>query len=161
MQEVVEPLTVIVEFSIGLAGFAGIIAAFDRQRIRMDPVLRFRFIILIITAFSPGFLALTGICALYFDLPVDDALRAASGLALLVLVAMLGYGAFGKPPGLPMLMLVFMFIVSALNICLHGYNVLVVPEHITGVFLLALVLMLLQAAVVFAVTALARYQETH
>jgi hypothetical protein len=158
MQDIVEPLTIIAEFSIGLAGFAGIIAAFDRKSIQLDPVIRFRFTMLIITAFSPGFLALIGMCAIYFGLSVSQALSTASSAAILVLGLMLLFGLFRKPDGLPKAMLAFMFSASFLNIGLHAYNVLAQPQMIVGFFLSALVLMLLQGATVFAVTVLARYK---
>ena len=52
-----ETLTSIVEFSIALAGFSGIVVALGKQAGRWDPADRFRMLNILIIAFGAAFMA--------------------------------------------------------------------------------------------------------
>ena len=71
----IDTFTVIAEFSIGLAGFSGVVALIGN--VPLD-FLHFRVRNLLYAAFTPGFVALFGIFLLRLDIETDSAVRLAS-----------------------------------------------------------------------------------
>lgn len=72
-----DSLTLIAEFSIGLAGFSGVVALIGSTS---DRVHRIRVAILLRTSFTPGFCALFGICLLHLGLDSDSTVRWTSAI---------------------------------------------------------------------------------
>jgi hypothetical protein len=76
----IDSLGIVCEFSIGLAGFTGIVAIFANSQRTVSAAVRFRITNLLFTAFSPGFFSLLVISLLQLGVPGDTAVRAASAL---------------------------------------------------------------------------------
>jgi len=72
-----DSLTLIAEFSIGLAGFSGVVALIGSTA---DRIHKIRVTILLRTSFTPGFCALFGIFLLHLGLDSDSAARWASAI---------------------------------------------------------------------------------
>ena len=72
-----DSLTLIAEFSIGLAGFSGIVALIGRTA---DRIHKIRVSILLRTSFTPGFCALFGIFLIHLGLDADSIARWTSAL---------------------------------------------------------------------------------
>ena len=150
-RKVIEPLSIIAEFSIGLAGFAGIIAAVRRDS---DPVLQFRFAILLVTAFTPGFFSLLTISLDYLAVAQSTNVRISSGLLFIYLGLFILSAYLKLPRGLPVAMVVFMFVAVMVNMILQGINVAQLSPNAFGLYLSGLVIFLLQGAAVFSILAI-------
>jgi hypothetical protein len=79
MDNYFETLGTIVEFSIGLAGFIGIVAVVRQFRGIDSNLAQFRFKNLLVTAFVPGFFALPAMTLASFEVDDFSSLRYASG----------------------------------------------------------------------------------
>jgi hypothetical protein len=161
MTGIIDPLSVVAEFSIGLAGFTGIIAVFSNSSQNNSPVVYFRFVNLLVTAFAPGFFAMFTIAGIYLGLSELDSIRIVSGafgLYILVWAASVVKRMSGMSrteESLSTLMTWFMWTVSMLVIVLLFGNVLLMFSNPAGVLITCLVLVLVQAATTFSTLALA------
>ena len=81
MIQVIEPLGIVTEFSIGLAGFTGIIAIFANTQQGINSAIQFRITNLLVSAFAPGFCALAVISLIHLGL--SDAMSVRLGSAIL------------------------------------------------------------------------------
>jgi hypothetical protein len=84
-----DSLTLIAEFSIGLAGFSGIVALIGSTA---DRVHKIRVTILLRTSFTPGFCALFGIFLLHLGLDSDSAARWTGALFGVVIAFQYAFG---------------------------------------------------------------------
>jgi hypothetical protein len=75
-----EALGIICEFSIGLAGFTGIVAIFANSQRQVGAAVRFRITNLLVSAFTPGFFALLVISLLQLGVVQETAVRSGSAL---------------------------------------------------------------------------------
>lgn len=149
--DVVDFLGTIAEFSIGLAGFAGIVAALAKYRRPELALVRFRLANLLVSSFAPGFFALLTFGLISSAMAIDTALRVSSGVlaAGLLLWAVLVHTR--KPAQLSRALLAAMSAVTTVNLVIQ----LASATALTGVpaasYLVGLMLLLLQGAAVFVV----------
>ncbi|HEX7035235.1 MAG TPA: hypothetical protein VF210_05645 [Pseudomonadales bacterium] len=151
MYDVVDFLGTIAEFSIGLAGFAGIVAALAKYRQPELALVRFRLANLLVSSFAPGFFALLTFGLVASAMEVGTALRVSSSAlaAGLFLWAVLVHTR--RPAELSRTLLFAMSVVTTVNLVIQ----LASATGLTGVpaasYLVGLMLLLLQGAVVFVV----------
>ncbi len=163
MTDIIEPLGMIAEFSIGLAGFTGIIAALFANR--ATPIVHFRFVNLLLTSFAPGFFALFTIAALYTGLPVETAMRLFSAALILYIIAWGAYVSRKLPVlaetdgGVNQRITRAFKTVAMGNVLLQLLNTLVAPASAAGIYILGLILLLLTGAVQFGTLALGIFTE--
>ena len=145
---------IIAEFSIGLAGFSGIVALIGHAPIKIH---RFRVSNLLRTAFTPGFCALLGLFLLHLGLHVEDVIRLTSAVlglaALLNLIAALrDIRQFDESTRLLIGRRVFWFqvVTYSLNILAQFFNSLIVTDYAAAILLGGLIHQLLSAAVTFS-----------
>lgn len=167
MEQLIDNLSTVAEFSIGLAGFAGIVAALTQGA---SEVVRFRFQNLLLTSFVPGFFALLVIGSSSLGIPDRYAVLGGSvGLSAYIL-AYAGFAIhrsrtlpFGDQ-GLSRLILRFFQTTSMTVLALQLCGLVFFSERIHGFFYYGLVILLFQGAVSFATLALsvlgARRQES-
>jgi hypothetical protein len=156
MSNIIESLGIICEFSIGLAGFTGIMAIFANSREPISASFQFRIACLMFMAFTPGFLSLLVISFLHFDFGEMPSIRIGS---IGFVVANLGFTTFTfrgrrqilSGPGQQLSELVFWFtIVTVWIITLfQAVNSLVSLEYSSGLFMAGLVGMLSLGALIF------------
>ena len=164
---IVEPLSSISEFSIGLAGFAGIVAMVANSKKEISAALRFRFLNLLYMSFFPGFISLFVIGLSYLSLAEESAVRIGSGMLALALIA-LTVNAFririNMSPSEFMQLnhYVWYFSVSCsiLNSAFQIYSVTFFGSVGAGILVLGLVTSLLLAALVFAMIILQVLNES-
>lgn len=153
MNEFTEPLGTFAEFSIGIAGFAGIIAAFTSSQGGRELRL-FRFRNLLITAFAPGFLSILTICFIYSGMSQALSVRISSAVLLVYLLAWAVLVVKTMPAGATARMMTyFMWSASLANMAFQVVS-LNTFTYSAGWYFFGLFLLLLQAAVVFASMAL-------
>ena len=156
MNDITDPLSTVAEFSIGLAGFTGIIAAVSRGADADVALQRFRFMNLLITAFAPGFFAMFTICLIYLGVSEGLTLRISAVLLALYLCCWAAFVARNVPSrGVNPLLSGFLWVSSLSNIALQLAAAIFVFSKASGLYMLGLVVLLLQAAVIFAMLALA------
>ncbi|MDH5738009.1 MAG: hypothetical protein OEZ23_06840 [Gammaproteobacteria bacterium] len=153
-QELLDPLSIIAEFSIGLAGFAGIVAALSHFKEEMRELVEFRFANLLITAFAPGFFALMTISLSIIGVDALLNLQISKGLLLLYLLSWMGWAAIKTPPGVHPLFRLLMWSIGLLNICLLTYSLMNNADNSLGYYMAGLSLILLNGAIVFTGLAL-------
>ena len=149
-----ESFGIIAEFSIGLAGFSGIVALIGNASIKVH---WFRVSNLLRTAFTPGFCALIGIFLLHMGLQVENVIRLASAIlglaALLNLIMPLhAIRRFDESTRLLLGKRLFWFqaISASLNILAQLFNSLIVTDYAAAILLGGLIQQLLSAAVTFS-----------
>jgi hypothetical protein len=144
-------LATIAEFSIGLAGFAGIVAALARYHHSELALVRFRLANLLVSSFAPGFFALLTFGLVSGGMEIGTALRASSsGLAVgLLLWAVLVHTR--KPAQLSRPLLVAMSAVTTVNLLVQLASVAGLTGMPAASYLIGLMLLLLQGAAVFVV----------
>ena len=151
MYDVVDFLGTIAEFSIGLAGFAGIVAALARYRRPELALVRFRLANLLVSSFAPGFFALLTFGLVASAMEIGAALRISSG----ALAAGLGAWAVlvhtRKPATLSRTLLIAMSAVTTLNLAIQLASATGLTAVPAASYLIGLMLLLLQGAVVFVV----------
>jgi hypothetical protein len=153
MSDLIEPLGTFAEFSIGIAGFAGIIAAFTSASEGAELRL-FRFRNLLITAFAPGFLSILTICLVYSGVMQETAVKISSAVLLSYLCAWAILVVRTMPAGSTVRILTyFMWGISLANMGLQVLS-LATSTYSVSFYFFGLLLLLLQAAVVFASLAL-------
>ena len=145
---------IIAEFSIGLAGFSGIVALIGNVPVKIH---RFRVANLLKMAFTPGFCALLGLVLLHLGQQVEYVIRitsAALGLAvLLTLVTSLRSIRYFDESTRMLLntrILWFNIVTLSLNILTQFFNSLVVTDYAEAILLGGLVHMLLIGAITFS-----------
>jgi len=162
MLDVVTPLGTITEFSIGLAGFAGIVAAINRPSGHDERLLTFRFTNLLVTAFAPGFLAILSMSLIYSGYVERKAIYISSVLLLLYLLAWAVYVLAAIPrESASRGMSTFLWVSSIANMALQVMNLVDPSVNLVGFYLFGLLILLLQAALVFAVLALSTLRRTN
>jgi hypothetical protein len=154
--DIVDALSTLAEFSIGLAGFTGIIAIFANSRDSIGGALRFRITNLLALSFIPGFVSLTAIGLLALFDSTELVIRISSFLIVLFVLILLitVYRARGRIPEherqiLNPLAWDFNITISTLNLCAQLYNVLFVRPYSDGILIIGLVSTLLIAAITF------------
>ncbi|NKB33725.1 MAG: hypothetical protein GKR91_11560 [Pseudomonadales bacterium] len=154
--DIVDALSTVAEFSIGLAGFTGIIAIFANSRERIGGALRFRITNLLILSFAPGFFALITIGMVYFFGSEETPIRVNSfGLAFFTLLAL--YRAFNARKKIPEeerrilsnFFWTFNIIIVLTNFVAQLVNVIVTSQYSAGILLFGLIAILLVAAITF------------
>ena len=150
----VDTLSVICEFSIGLAGFTGVLAIFSGEEISISPVIRFRVRNLLLCAFVPGFLGLGVLGLLEFGYTHLDAARFGSAIFLVFLITW-GFASantsrrFSKGARQELNNSIFAFscICILINLGLQTYGFFSIKGAAT--FVAGLILLLFQGAVFF------------
>ncbi len=153
-----DQLGVVAEFSIGLAGFTGIIAALTKDA---NEVVRFRFQNLLASSFAPGFFALFVIGSNYTHIPQDVAVMVASALFALYILCFAGFAIrrsrhlpFGGNGGLSLPILRFFQFTATTVLVLQVLGLVFMQDQIYGLFFYGLVILLFQGAVSFMALAL-------
>jgi hypothetical protein len=85
MIQLIEPLGIVTEFSIGLAGFTGIIAIFGKTQHGISSAKQFRITNLMVSAFASGFCALAVISLIHLGLSDATSVRLGSAIFAVVL----------------------------------------------------------------------------
>ncbi|MCR9055125.1 MAG: hypothetical protein NXI26_24980 [bacterium] len=150
-------LGVLAEFSIGLAGFTGIIAALTKNA---DEIIQFRFQNLLASSFAPGFFALIVIGGNYLNVSQSLVLVFSSALLAVYIVAFAVIGMmrsrklpFGSE-GLSLPILRLFAFTGFVVLVLQILGLLFLTEQRQGFFFYGLVLVLFQGAVSFIALAL-------
>ena len=145
---------IIAEFSIGLAGFSGIVALIGNAPAKIH---RFRVSSLLKTAFIPGFCALLGLLLLTSGLQVEDVIRSTSAVLGLVVLwhlvtALRSIRHFDEPARLLLNKRIYWFevVTQSSNILVQFFNVLVVTDYAEVILLGGLVHQLLSSAITFS-----------
>jgi hypothetical protein len=144
-------LGTITEFSIGLAGFAGIVAALGTYNRSELAVVRFRLSNLLVSSFAPGFFSMLTFVLIYGAMEVDTAIRVSSGALAVYLCGWAVFAYSSKPGRLSRVILVTMSAATVINVAVQlaaaaGLSPLPVVSYLSG-----LILLLLQGAAVFVV----------
>ena len=156
---------IIAEFSIGLAGFSGIVALVGHSP---GKIHRFRVSNLLKTAFTPGFCALLGLVLMHLDQPVEDVIRFTSAvLGLVVLLSLVGalrsIRNFDESARLILNKGIFWFetVTYSLNILAQFFNSFIVTDYAAAILTGGLIHLLLSGAITFSsiVGALLRERE--
>ena len=148
-----EALTLIAEFSIGLAGFSGIVALIGNTS---HPVHRFRVNVLLRASFTPGFCALLALLLQHAGLTLESTIRLTSAVFGLVTLTSFASGlqtmskfvgssrqAFFKP-------ITLIHIAGyVINIALQTLNALMVTQYAEAILIGGLVHVLLVGATSF------------
>jgi len=148
-----ESFGIIAEFSIGLAGFSGVVALIGDAPAKIH---RFRVSNIIRTAFTPGFCALFGIFLLHLGLQDQDVIRLTSAVLGLVafthwFVSVRVYLNFeasirSSTAGVASLQISM----AALNILAQVFNSFVVTDYAAAILIGGLIQQLLAAAFTFS-----------
>ncbi len=145
---------IIAEFSIGLAGFSGIVALIGNVPVKIH---RFRVTNLLKTAFTPGFCALLGLVLLHLGLQVEQVIRITSavlGLAVLLnmVTALRAIRYFDESARMLMNRRIswFNIVTYSLNILAQFFNSLVITDYSEAILLGGLVHQLLSGAINFS-----------
>jgi len=155
---ILDPLSTIAEFSIGLAGFTGIIAVVANFKDSELEVIRFRISNLLVTAFAPGFFSLITICMLFLGLAEVSAIRSSSGLLVIYLLSWTLWVIGNTPDNINKTFRLSMWSSSLLNLGLQLAIVTTLLANPIGYYLLGLVILLLQSAAVFSALAMATFR---
>jgi hypothetical protein len=153
----IDPLGIVVEFSIGLAGFTGIVAIFANSQRTVSAAVRFRITNLLFTAFAPGFFSLLVISLLQLGVSGEIAVRAASALfaASILTWAMLATRSRSRLPASDRRLLSnfiywFTAAVALSNASAQVLGALAILANPAGVLVAGLSAMLFLGAVTFA-----------
>ena len=161
MSDIIDPLGTIAEFSIGLAGFAGIVAALSRSSHDQLELRLFRFTNLLITAFAPGFFSILSICLIYSGVETIQSIQVSSFALLLYLGAWMILIVKTTPAkSVGRFILFFMWTLAITNILLQATNLVSPNINLVGFYLFGLLVLLLQAAIVFSALALDAIRNT-
>ena len=157
-----DDLGTIVEFSIGLAGFAGIVAALMRNS---TEIIRFRFLNLLTASFVPGFIALIVIGSSYTAIPTHRAALIGSCVLILFIVSFATYALtklrtlpFGDD-GLSKGVLYSFLLLAVSTIILQICGIIFFRDYIEAVLYFGLVMVLVMGAVSFVALALGVLDE--
>jgi hypothetical protein len=157
MPSLPDALEAISEFSIGLAGFSAIAAVFANAREMLDDAIRFRVSGLLVTAFGPGFVALTIISLLLAGIEAATAVRIGSAITALYLscYAVFAFGGMARLSEndrrkLNVNVRRFSSISSFANFGAQLWNVVVMPSYASGILIGGLTLVLATGALTFS-----------
>ena len=149
-----ETFGIIAEFSIGLAGFSGVVALIGNVPIEF---VWFRIRSLLITAFAPGFISLVGILHLHIETDVVAVVRTASALlgAMLLFGLIVGIRSLrgldsSAKALLNRALLWFNLTTYPANIVIQFFNTAVPTKYAEGILVGGLVILLLSAAITFS-----------
>ncbi len=152
-----DPLGIVCEFSIGLAGFTGIVAIFANSKDRVNSAIVFRIRNLLFSTFAPGFFALLVISLSAAEVPDILAVRIASGLFGLFLVYWLEFVSRSRRKVqssdrylLSSRIFWFSTISGIANALGQFANAFFILDAAVGIFVGGLVVMLLYGATTFA-----------
>lgn len=150
----IDTFTIIAEFSIGLAGFSGVVALVGN--VPLD-FLHFRIRNLLFAAFTPGFVALSGILLLHLDIEIALVVRLTSALLAIVmtigmisgirLMRKLGQDARGL---LNRGLFLFNMTFGPLVILLQILSAAIHTRYAQAILVAGLILVLLSAAITFS-----------
>lgn len=151
-----ENLALIVEFSIGLAGFSAIVTAFLQKSSSLSPVDRFRTLNLLLLALTPAFLSFLCIGLLILSGDIILASRVTS-IVFAVSVFFTLYSVFRSRRKLPAehqralnnKIILVMFLVSGIVLVSQVASALIDSRYAYPILYFGLVVMLLQAVVQF------------
>ena len=168
MIHVIEPLGIVTEFSIGLAGFTGIIAIFANTQHGISSAIQFRITNLLVSAFAPGFCALAVISLIHLGLSDATSVRLGSAiLAVVITVGLIaGLRARQRLPDVDrqqlsvFIMWLIMF-VSTTNCLAQITNVVLNFENGAGVLIAGLSLQLMVGAITFAALVIQFLKGSH
>ncbi|NKB99020.1 MAG: hypothetical protein GKR90_11090 [Pseudomonadales bacterium] len=149
----IDALSTIAEYSIGIAGFTGIVTALAKFQNANASLLSYRLSNLLTTAFVPGFSSLIALALTTTELDEVLVVRASSILLTLYMCGWSYRVIRRKQPNTNKVMTVFMWSFSIINLFAQAFNAVSV-EPLTIVYLGGLIALLVQAAVVFSVVAL-------
>ena len=151
-------LAAIAEFSIGLAGFTGIVAVFADKRESFRPSEQFRVSNLLLISFTPGFISLFVMAVLHAGIPVSASIRLGSGVLaafifMLVTKALLSYSRMTAEERQQLSAVVWWvtMILGSINFLAQLANVVIGPLFDSGILLLGLSATLLISAMTFFV----------
>lgn len=151
-------LAAIAEFSIGLAGFTGIVAVFADKRESFRQSEQFRVGNLLLISFTPGFISLFVIALLHAGIGDADSIRAGSGVLgalifILVTKALLSYSRMSVEERRQLSAVVWWvtMILGSINFLAQLANVISGPYFDSGILLLGLAATLLISAMTFFV----------
>lgn len=150
----IDTFNIIAEFSIGLAGFSGVVSLVGNVPIDF---LHFRVRNLLYAAFAPGFVALSGILLLHLEFEVAFVVRFTSALLAIVMT-------FGMISGLRMMRTLGKDARGLLNRGLFWFNLTLGPivilsqifssayhtQYAQAILVAGLILVLLSAAITFS-----------
>ena len=148
-----ETLALIAEFSIGLAGFSGIVALIGNTN---HPIHRFRVMVLLRASFTPGFCALLALLLQHAGLTLENTIRLTSAIFGLVTLTSFARGlqtmtkfdgssrkTFFRP------MTLIHLAGYVINIMLQTLNAFMVTQYAEGILIGGLVHVLLVGATSF------------
>jgi len=154
----VEALTAIAEFSIGLAGFTGIVAVFADKKESVRASIEFRVRNLLLISFTPGFISLFVLALLYSGMSDQAAIRVGSGalglfIAGLITTAVLVYIKMPRAERhqLSRFLWWFTMVAGGINLLAQLVNLVTGPYFQAGILLIGLVATLLISAMTFFV----------
>jgi hypothetical protein len=155
---ILDPLSTIAEFSIGLAGFTGIIAVVANFNDSELEIVKFRISNLLVTAFAPGFFSLITICMVFIGLAEDIAIRSSSALLVIYLLCWTVWVIGNTPDNINSTFRRAMWTSAMLNLLLQLAIITTLLANPIGFYLLGLVILLLQGAAVFSALAMATFR---
>jgi hypothetical protein len=151
----VETLSTITEFSIGLAGFSGVAAALMQRSGSISELDRMRITVNVCLSLIPGFVAFLTLALINAGLDLPTVVRFASGAIVVVYLA-----TFPLPPIIRKkaggfqrfnpFALGIMFLSTLINLPLQSYNWIAMPESASGILIAGLSMFLLAGAANFA-----------
>ena len=151
----IDVLGTVTEFSVGLAGFAGVAAALLHRSRGVHPVDRFRIVGVILVSLAPGLAAFVGIATLQFDISVADSVRmagvavfAGQGGAMLWMLRFLPDRAYRPKVVRPIAQ--FINITGVAVLASQLYIVIALPASAQGILVAAMVVMLINGSLMFA-----------
>lgn len=151
----VETLSTISEFSVGLAGFSGVAAAVMQRSGSVSELDQIRITFNICMSLIPGFVAFTMLSLINSGTHDPTAIRFASGAMVVIIISTLpimplirkkagGFQRFN-----PVALGIFI-LVTYINLPLQLYNCIAMPETATGILIAGLSMALLLGAASFA-----------
>jgi hypothetical protein len=151
-------LAAIAEFSIGLAGFTGIVAVFADKRESFRPSEQFRVSNLLLISFTPGFISLFVMALVHAGIGMPVSVRAGSGVLaafifVLVTKALLSYLRMTEEERRQLSAVVWWvtMILGSINFVAQMANLVIGPLFDSGILLLGLSATLLISAMTFFV----------
>jgi len=145
------------EFSIGLAGFSGVVAALLQRNQDLKEIDRLRVTINVVVALTPGIWALVFLALIEMEASFESVVR---WISTGVLVSSLGLVALtrrmrGQLPEeqkgqFNPLVTRIVISITVVSVALNVYNIVILPPAASGILALVLVLYLVQAGSMFA-----------
>lgn len=154
-------LGTIAEFSIGLAGFTGIVSVFAISRGAVRTSIEFRVRNLLLISFVPGFLSLAVIGLIHSGLEIPLCIRVGSALLGLICIVMIASSVSARKRMEPQekrelsrFLWWFAMVLGGINVVAQLLNASIGPFFESGILILGLVATLLLSAMTFFVLVL-------